>query len=177
MLNHVSKRGHWSQRCSMGFICGLLDGQSMTPTSWFSGKYIADWLCGAEHYLGPGQNCSGRWLLSSVRYFVATHICTHAGSWCRLAQPAHFCHYIKTRPIRWQMDRHYQLFPAYRHQLASHPAAYAPEPVHLCDATWILTRQGRYSVASGGCPKHDDVLPTNGGVSEHVSLGHRAGLR
>ena len=47
---------------------------------------------------------------------------------------------------------------------ASYPAAYTSERVHLCGVTWILTRQCRYSVASGGCPKHDDVLPTDGGA-------------
>ena len=30
---------------------------------------------------------------------------------------------------------------------------------HLYDATWILTGEWRYSVASGRCPKHD-ILPT-----------------
>ena len=47
-----------------------------------------------------------------------------------------------------------------------YPAAYAPELVYLCDATWILTRQYRYSVASGGCPKHDDISPTDGGADD-----------
>ena len=50
--------------------------------------------------------------------------------------------------IRWQMDRHYHLLPAHRHQCASHFATYTPELVHLCDATSISTRQWRYSVAS-----------------------------
>ena len=44
--------------------------------------------------------------------------------------------------------------------------AYAPELVYLCDATWILTRQWRYRVVSGGCPKHGDVLPTNGSADD-----------
>ena len=66
-----------------------------------------------------------------------------------------FATIVKSSPIRWQMDRHYQLFPAHRHQRASQPAAYSSELVHLCDATWILTRQWGYSVASGRCPKHE----------------------
>ena len=70
-----------------------------------------------------------------------------------------FATIVKSSP--WQMDWHYHLFPAHRHQRASHSAAYTPELVHLCDATWILTRQWRYNIASDGCPKHDDVLPTD----------------
>ena len=65
---------------------------------------------------------------------------------------------LEIQPIWWQMVRHYHLFPAHRHQYAFHPAAHAPELVLLCDATWILTRQWRYSVTSGGCLKHDDVI-------------------
>ena len=63
--NHVSKRGHWSQRCSIGFISGRLDGQSLTSMSWFSRKLLGLGLYGAEHYFGPelivleGGSCPG----------------------------------------------------------------------------------------------------------------------
>ena len=119
------------------------------------------------------------WLLPRVRDFVAAHACTLAGSWCCPAEPAHFCHHSEIESIRWQMDWHYPLFPAHRHQCAYHSAGYAPMLADLCDATWILTRQCEYSVSSGRCPKHDDVLPTDGGANDtrKISLWHRAGLR
>ena len=51
-----------------------LDGQSITFTSNFSRKSLVARVC--VHYLGPGQNCSGRWVSSRVRDFVAAHVCT-----------------------------------------------------------------------------------------------------
>ena len=64
------------------------------------------------------------------------------------------------------MDQHCHLFPAHRHQYASHSDAYLPEFVLLYGVTWILTCQWRYKVASGGCPKNDEVLHTDGGADD-----------
>ena len=123
-------------------------------------------LCGTEHYLEPEQIGSRRWLLRCVRHFVAAHVFILAGSWCSPAQPADFCHHNKTQTIWWRMDHHSRLFPAHRHQCAFHPTIYIPELVHLCDATQILTRRWRYSVAGGECPKQDGVLNTDGGADD-----------
>ena len=132
----------------------FFDDHFITSTPWFSRKSltIRGGLYGAEHYLGPGQDFRGRWLLSRVRDFVAAHVFALDCSWCRPAHPAHFCQHSAIQSIRWQMDRYFLLFPAHRHQGASHHVAYAPELVHRCDATWILTRQWSYSAASGRCP-------------------------
>ena len=64
------------------FICGLLDAQSMTSTSWFSRKFLVSQVVWMKPYLGLGQICFGRCLLPSVGDFVAAHVCTLAGSWC-----------------------------------------------------------------------------------------------
>ena len=162
------------------------------------------------------QNCAGSWLLIRVRDFVVAYIGTLADSWCRPAQPVHFCHHSEIQPKRWQMDQHHHLSHTYRR----YPVAYAAEFVHICMRqleSWLvsdmmtssngnifrvtghlwgnspvtrsfdvlfdlhrnkrLSKQswdwwfetpshplwrhcnGRYSVASCGCPKHDDVLP------------------
>ena len=67
-------------------------------------------LCGLEHYLGPGKvilegvSCSGIGLLQHTSLHLLV-------SWCRAAQPAHFCHHSEIQSIRWQKDRHYHLFP------------------------------------------------------------------
>ena len=74
------------------FIFGLFRWPIHTSTPWFSRKSltIRDGLYGAEHYLGPGQDFRGRWLLSRVRDFVAAHFFTLDCSWCRPAHPAYF---------------------------------------------------------------------------------------
>ena len=38
--------------------------------------------------------------------------------------------------------------------------------VHVCEATGILIHLWRYSVASGGCRKPGDVLPTDGDADD-----------
>ena len=40
------------------------------------------------------------------------------------------------------------------------------DDVYLYDAIWILTLQWRYGVPSDGCPKHDEVLSTDGGTDD-----------
>ena len=70
-----------------------------------------------DFFHGPGQSCSGGWLLPRVRVFVTAHVCT---------QPAQFCHHSKIQPIRWQTGRYHLLFPEHIHQTASHPSATHP---------------------------------------------------
>ena len=113
-----------------------------------------------EQYFEPGRICSGRWFMPRVRDFVAAHVCTLAHSWCRPAQPDGCCHTGDILPIRWELGRCYHLFPAHRHECASHPVAYAPEVLQLCDITWISTRLWRYRVAyvpntMSSCPLAD----------------------
>ena len=75
------------------------------------------------------------------------------------------------------MDRHYHLFPAHTHQCTFHSATYAPELVRLCDVTWILTRHWRYSVASGGCSKHDNPLTATPMMQPSQSVASRRPVR
>ena len=132
------------QKCSVGFISWLLDGQSMISTAWYSRKSLV-----ARAVWG---SCSGRG--GGKRLCCSTRLCT-----CCPTQPAHICHHSEIMPIWWVMDWHHHLFPAHKHQCAFHNATYTPEISRLCDEIWILTRQWRYS---GGCPKWclaaDDTL-------------------
>ena len=133
--------GPWSQRDFMGFESRLLDGQSMAFSSWFSWKSsLMTWVVwgGALSWaraklFWKGTLTEGKRLCWSTRlntcWFVAPPGTTNS-----------FCQDSEIQPIRWQMDRNYHLFPAHKHQSASHPAPYIPTPFHLCDASWILTR-------------------------------------
>ena len=138
------------QKCSMGFIYWLWDGQSMISTAWFCRESLVTRTVWGS--------CSGRGLSPRVSDFVASHVCALAGSWCCPTQPSHICHHSEIKPIWWVKDWHHHLFPAHKHQCAFHNAAYPPKITRLCDEIWILTRQWRYR---GGCPKWclaDDAL-------------------
>ena len=76
------------------------------------------------------------------------------------------------------MDQHYHLFPAHKHRCAPHSAVHAPGLVHLCDTTWILTRQWRHS-------RQWRISQTRWRLAHwrrhrwctKVSLGHRTGMQ
>ena len=157
----------WFHGCSMGFISGILDGRSMISTSWFSRKPPVAWALGAGHYLGPERSCSGRWLLprpETLLQCTSVHLSVHGAAQHKQLT---FTAIVKSRPYN-EMDWRHHLSSIHRDQCASHPATYAPKPIHLCDA-WILTRKWKYN-ASGGCLKHDDVLPTEGGTADALKL-------
>ena len=149
------------------------------PRGVLWGLYLDSWMVNPRfprtdsREIRGGSGCMGRSIiLDQNKVVLEGDSCLRWGPlWqrlytCRFTVPSSTTSSLLPRreiePIWWQMDRHYHLFPAHRYQCASHATAYTHELVDLCDATWIFTRQWKYSVAIGRCPKDDDVLPTGG---------------
>ena len=83
-----------------GVLWGLLDGQSMISTSWFSRKSLIAWAvwCGALSW--TRTKLFWKLALAHGKIFFGVHVCTLAGSWYLPVQPAHFFHFSEVQPIR-----------------------------------------------------------------------------
>ena len=140
----------WCQRCSMGIISGLLYGQSVISTTWFSRKSVVTRAGTKTKLFWKVALAQGEGLCCSIRLYTCWFMVPFSTNPSLLPpkwNPAHTTTDGPTLPS----------VPCTQTSMrCPSPCHLRPEPVHLCDATLILTRQWRYSVTSGECHKHDD---------------------
>ena len=119
----------------------MVDPWFLRPGSPGNPQWLGLW--GAGHYIGPERSCSGRWLLprpETLLQCTSVHLSVHGAAQHKKLT---FTAIVKSRPYN-VMDWRHHLSSIHSDQCASHPATYAPKPIHLCDA-WILTRKWKYN--------------------------------
>ena len=132
-----------------GFIFGFLDSQSMT----FRVLVLQEIPCGLVCLMLRRSKISSQEnVFWEVIYAQGKTLCCSTRLYtCRFMVPSSTTSLLlppsDILPIRRELVRCYHLFPAHRHECASHPVAYAPQILHLCDITWTSTRLWRYRVA------------------------------
>ena len=129
-------------------------------------------LCGAQHYVGPGQICCERWLLPRVRDCCSTclYSCLVSGT-VRCNQPT-FCLHCEIQPIRWQMTNITIICTQTSMCLSHFPLRTRPRPcnLNLDSLVKIQCRQWRM-LQTRWCLTH---WRRRRRCTKYISLGHRA---
>ena len=134
-----------------------------------------------EHYLGPEQNCSGRWPLPKVKDFVEACWSTLLYIYQFIALPSttnsFFCHHSEIQSIRWQMDRHHHLTPAHRHQCAlSLPTTYSMRSICVMRGDFLFVIEDAMSSVADVPNMLTSCPLTAAQQCTKVSVGHYASL-